>query len=108
MRALKIVGWVVIGIAGIAAIGLVLGLPVMWLWNWLMPSLFGFPVVSFWQSVGLLVLCHLLFKGHHPGHHRRGGCHGQHRHHARWHDFACRVKGALDDEPARPVAQGDP
>lgn len=46
------------------------------LWNWLMPTIFGLPVLSFWQSAGLLVLSKLLFGGvgfgmgaHHGGHH---------------------------------------
>jgi hypothetical protein len=29
-----------------------------------MPELFGLPHVTFLQAVGLLVLCHLLFRGH--------------------------------------------
>jgi len=73
MRAVKIIGWVAIGLAGVGAIGLGLGLVVMLLWNWLMPALFGLPEVSYWQAVGLFVLCHLLFKGHHGGGHRPPG-----------------------------------
>lgn len=56
-----------------------LGCSVMWLWNWLMPSIFGLPVLTFWQSVGLLVLCRLLvgnigFGTHHHGHHAHHHC----------------------------------
>ena len=29
---------------------------VMTLWNWLMPDLFGLTTITFWQSMGLLVL----------------------------------------------------
>jgi len=36
---------------------------VMWLWNWLMPAVFGLHVVSFWQALGLLVLSRILFGG---------------------------------------------
>ena len=36
---------------------------VMHLWNWLAPALFGWRVVSFWQALGLLVLCRILFGG---------------------------------------------
>ena len=71
MKALKIFGWVMVGIAGVAALGLVLGLAVQHLWNWLMPPIFGVGVVTYWQAVGLLVLGHLLFGGvhaHHKGH----------------------------------------
>ena len=70
MRVLRIIGWVAIGLAGVTAIGFCLGLVVMMLWNWLMPALFGLPEVTYWQAVGLFVLCHLLFKGHHGGGHR--------------------------------------
>ncbi|HUK53615.1 MAG TPA: hypothetical protein VL099_10040 [Candidatus Binatia bacterium] len=33
------------------------------LWNWLLPPLFGIRAVSFWQALGLLVLCRMLFGG---------------------------------------------
>ena len=35
---------------------------VMLLWNWVIVSLFGAPVLTFWLSFGLVWLCHLLFK----------------------------------------------
>lgn len=34
--------------------------PVMLLWNWLMPMIFGLPTISFWQSLGLITLFRLL------------------------------------------------
>lgn len=40
---------------------LVLGLPVMLLWNWLMPNIFGLPYINFWQAVGLNILSSVLF-----------------------------------------------
>ena len=33
------------------------------LWNWLLPVLFGWPRITFWQAVGLLALCRILFGG---------------------------------------------
>jgi hypothetical protein len=39
------------------------GLVVRELWNGLLPPLFGFPAVTFWQAFGLLVLCRILFGG---------------------------------------------
>ena len=36
---------------------------VMRLWNWLLPSLFGFHQITFWQAVGLMALCRILFGG---------------------------------------------
>ena len=34
---------------------------VMHLWNWLLPMLFGWKQITFWQALGLLVLCRILF-----------------------------------------------
>ena len=41
----------------------VFGFITMLLWNWLVPLLFNGPVITFWQSMGLLVLSKLLFWG---------------------------------------------
>lgn len=46
---------------------------VMWLWNWLMPAVFGWHVITFWQAVGLLVLSKILFGGFRGGPHRHWG-----------------------------------
>lgn len=40
---------------------------VMSLWNWLMPALFGWHVISFWQALGLLILSKILFGGFRGG-----------------------------------------
>ena len=42
--------------------GMLVALPVMLLWNWLIPDLFGLPYIGWWQAWGLLFLCSLLFK----------------------------------------------
>tara|TARA_B100000886_G_C20410404_1_gene486758 strand:+ start:1795 stop:2073 length:279 start_codon:yes stop_codon:yes gene_type:complete len=34
----------------------------MFVWNWIMPSLFGLPVLGYLKSLGLLVLARLIFK----------------------------------------------
>jgi len=36
---------------------------VRWLWNWLMPGIFGLHAIGFWQALGLLVLSKILFGG---------------------------------------------
>ncbi len=41
---------------------------IMHLWNWLMPALFGWHIVTFWQALGLLVLSKILFGGFRGGH----------------------------------------
>jgi len=39
------------------------------LWNWLMPALFGWHVITFWQALGILVLSKILFGGFRGGPH---------------------------------------
>ena len=41
----------------------IFGEVVMHLWNWLLPALFGWHQITFWQAIGLLVLCRILFGG---------------------------------------------
>src|SRR5262249_9005680 len=43
------------------------------LWNWLLPPLFGWHAISFWQALGLLALCRILFGGFSGGGHRGPG-----------------------------------
>jgi hypothetical protein len=33
------------------------------LWNWLVPPLFGWHQITFWQALALLALCRILFGG---------------------------------------------
>ena len=40
----------------------ILAVPVMWLWDWLMPSIFGLKEVTLMQAWGLSLLSSLLFK----------------------------------------------
>lgn len=40
-----------------------LGQAVHQLWNWLMPRIVSLPAITFWQSVGLLILSWILFGG---------------------------------------------
>ena len=59
--------WIVI--APLAILGMLLfafigGEIVKLLWNWLLPPIFGWPQVTFWQALGLLALCRILFGGH--------------------------------------------
>jgi hypothetical protein len=55
-------------IAPLAILGMVIfawigGQLVMHLWNWLAPELFGLRQITFWQALGLLALCRILFGG---------------------------------------------
>jgi hypothetical protein len=55
----------------------VFGFVVMRLWNWLMPALFGWHRIGFWQAIGVLVLSKILFGGFHGRH--GGPMHWRHR-----------------------------
>ncbi len=55
----------------------VFGYVVMWMWNWLMPAIFGLHAITFVQALGLLVLCKILFGGFHR---HGGGRRGWNRH----------------------------
>ena len=46
-----------------AAFILIGGVVVQWLWNWLLPEIFGLPRITFWQALGLLALSRILFGG---------------------------------------------
>lgn len=50
----------ILGLLAFMAVG---GRIVQLLWNWLLPALFGWPQIGFWQALGLLALCRILFGG---------------------------------------------
>lgn len=52
-----------LAILGMAIFTWIGGELVMRLWNWLMPMLFGWRQITFWQAIGLLALCRILFGG---------------------------------------------
>ena len=56
MMSVKVAIMVVIVVAGFTP-------GVFFLWNWLMPTLFGLHTITFWQSLGLIGLSWILFRG---------------------------------------------
>jgi hypothetical protein len=61
-RALALLGVVIVMIV---VVGLLLSLPVMWLWNaCFVPAVSGLNEIGWLQAWGILVLCGLLFKTH--------------------------------------------
>jgi hypothetical protein len=52
---LTVIGLIVLGV-------MLLGLPLQFLWNWLMPSLFNLRDISFWEAVGLNLMAAILFR----------------------------------------------
>lgn len=63
-KFLSIVGAVVVSIVIACVVALISAIPVYFLWNWLMPDLFGLSAITFWQSAGISLLCECLFKSH--------------------------------------------
>jgi hypothetical protein len=52
----------------------------MWIWNLVMPDVFGVKQITPWQALGILILASILFGGHrvvniypHAFHHRGAG-----------------------------------
>jgi hypothetical protein len=74
---------------------------VMRLWNWLLPPLFGWHSLGFWQALGLLLLCRILFGGlHHGGHgHNRGW---------RWRDRCKNMTPEEREKFRKAMAEGFP
>jgi hypothetical protein len=62
-KFLKFLLFAPIGLAGIVLFTFIVGEIVRRLWNWLLPELFGLPIITFWQAVGLLVLTRILVGG---------------------------------------------
>ncbi|MBN1412207.1 MAG: hypothetical protein JW969_15285 [Spirochaetales bacterium] len=65
LKVLIITGGVIL----VAGLMVLMGFIVMWLWNWLMPHLFGLPVISYWEAWGIFILSQILFRGFHGSHH---------------------------------------
>ncbi|MEI9976577.1 MAG: hypothetical protein WDO73_33690 [Ignavibacteriota bacterium] len=49
------------------------GFVVMYLWNWLVPTLFGGHTITYWQTWGVIVLSKILFGGFSGRSGARGG-----------------------------------
>jgi len=57
-----VIGEILMWLLSSAIIALLIGLIVMWLWNWLMPDLFALDKITYIQGWGLSALCSMLFK----------------------------------------------
>jgi hypothetical protein len=71
-RAARVMKFVAIAIVAVPAFGFL----VMLLWNWLVPPIFGWNAIGFWQALGLFLLARILV----------GGMHGGHGDHPRWRE----------------------
>ena len=63
-RWIRIPMFIALAIVFLALFGYV----VMSLWNWLMPAVFGWHHINYWQAVGILILSKILFGGFRGGH----------------------------------------
>ena len=59
----RILQFILIGVVAVTLFGFIL----MRLWNWLMPVLFGWHTITFWQAIGILILSKILFGGFRGG-----------------------------------------
>ena len=59
-----VIATVILGIALIVFISFLLALPVMLLWDAVIPAIFQLPEITWLQAWGLSLLCGLLFKSH--------------------------------------------
>jgi hypothetical protein len=62
MKTEETVTRVLLALGVIALYGILLGLPLQILWNWLMPIVFNLPTITFWQAMGLNIMASILFK----------------------------------------------
>ena len=62
-RGMKLFWIAPLALVGIAVFAFIGGTIVRLLWNWLLPPMFGWPTLTFWQALGLLALCRILFGG---------------------------------------------
>lgn len=53
--------WVTLFICALA-LGMLLVWPLVWMWNFVMPDVFGLPEITYWQMFWLYCLIQILFK----------------------------------------------
>ena len=51
----------------------IIGLVVMNLWNYLLPAIIHVSAITFWQAIGIFILCKILFGFGRKGHRMHGG-----------------------------------
>lgn len=78
----------------VALIAAVLGFVVMFLWNQILPDVVHVGCLTFWQALGLLVLCRVLF-----GNFNKGGGNNRFREKAR--EMRSKWEGMNEEERAK-------
>ncbi len=87
----KNIGKIILIILGIPAFVLLFGFGFMYLWNWIVPSLFHGPIITFWQGLGIILLSKIIFGGF-------KGKHGGHRHMDWKHKMKEKMSGMTQEE----------
>lgn len=59
----EIIGMIIFGGIFIIGLAILFGFIIMWLWNWLMPMIFGLTTLTFWQAAGIFILFKILLGG---------------------------------------------
>jgi hypothetical protein len=85
-KVFRIFGFTLMGLCFAALFALIFGFLVKWLWNWLMPAVFGLGVITYWQAFGIVLLSKLLF-GSFGGHHKKDHDHFGSKFHLKRHTF---------------------
>ena len=57
-RRLFFLPLIIIGLFAVSAV-------IMLLWNWIIPGISTLSALTFWQAMGLFILCRILFHGFH-------------------------------------------
>jgi hypothetical protein len=83
---IEIVGIIIFGAIAITGLAILFGFVIMWLWNWLMPEIFGLPELTYWKAVGLFILFKLLL----------GGCGGSGSKSSKKSEDKCKKKSKRD------------
>lgn len=76
---LRKIGMIIGGVFLAVFLAFIFGYFVMLLWNWIMPAIFGLPVIDYWMAFGIIILARLVFGGmghghkdsNHNSHHKR-------------------------------------
>lgn len=96
-KAARIGKWVVLGLCLATLFALLFGFLVTWLWNALMPEIFGLGTIGYWQAVGLVILAKLLFGG--------GEHHGPPRRFKAWHHHKSNARAGGEYAPIPPIPE---
>ncbi|MEI9918298.1 MAG: hypothetical protein WDO14_05785 [Bacteroidota bacterium] len=68
-RGWWVVKFVVFGVLMVVLLGLL----TQFLWNFIMPDIFGLPMINFWQGLAMFALAKLIFGFGGKGHNKWGG-----------------------------------